>query len=139
MQLYIEYNLHQKITSSYSSGTLLIIFVTISINYQNLKKLQKSLETKLEEGCQRSVEILRDNTPIDTKRLWESTRHESVTSNGLVSECKIIAGGESRYGVLRETDIKRDVDYAIFVESRTGYARQSLVAIKNAIVNSLTS
>lgn len=113
--------------------------MTISINYQHLKKLQKLLENKLESGCQRGAEILRDNTPIDTQRLWESTRNDSVTTNGLISECKIIAGGESLYGIIKETEIKKEVDYAIFVESRTGYARESLNDIKAAIVKAIST
>ena len=108
------------------------------INYQNLLKLQASLADKLKEGCDRGANILRDNTPIDTKRLWTSTRGGEATTTGLVTQCRIIAGGSVEYGVTRETDIKREVDYAIFVESRTNYARESLNDIKRVILDSLS-
>lgn len=108
------------------------------INEIGLKQLQQKLASKLVEGCSRGASILRDNTPIDTKRLWSSTRiSESVTS-GLVTECKIIAGGSIEYGVTKEVDIAEEVNYAIFVESRTNYARECLGDIKRVIVESLT-
>lgn len=107
------------------------------MNRQAFLKLKQELASKLQKGCEESADILRENTPIDTKRLWESTRAGEVEIKSDSIECQIIAGGESLYGVNREQDIKRDVDYAIFVESRTNYARNSLKDIKNTILDKL--
>lgn len=114
----------------------MVIFILI--NKQALSKLKQELAIRLQQGCESGAEILRDNTPIDTKRLWESTRGDTATISGDVISCRIVAGGLSLYGINRETDIKHEVDYAIFVESRTNYARNSIGQITNAILDNLT-
>jgi hypothetical protein len=107
------------------------------VNNQALSKLKRELATRLQKGCESGAEVLRDNTPIDTKRLWESTRGDTASINGDLISCRIVAGGLSLYGINRETDIRREVDYAIFVESRTNYARESLGEISKTILDNL--
>lgn len=109
----------------------------ILINKSAFSKFKNKLANRLQSGCDDGAGILRDNTPIDTKRLWESTRSDNVIVNDSVITCRIVAGGLSLYGINRETDIKREVDYAIYVESQTNYARNSLVEITNAIIDNL--
>ena len=114
--------------------------MNLEINQSSLDKLHDILTKRLHRGCSRGSQVLRDNTPIDTKRLWTTTRAELPTTiQHLISECRIVAGGQEIYGVNREQDIKREVNYAIFVESRTNYARESLNDIKQVIIDSLTS
>ena len=109
----------------------------ITINKTIVNKLRGQLAQRLQQGCVDAALILRDNTPIDTKRLWSTTRADEVVTDGDYLSCRIVAGGENVPGILRETDIKRDVDYAIFVESRTNYARETLNDIKNVLIDNL--
>lgn len=109
----------------------------IVINQTELARLENELKTKLQSGCVAGADILRSVTPIDTQRLWSTTRAGDVTKVDDMLECRIIAGGESAYGIQRETDVEKEVDYAVFVESRQHYARGALVAIKKAILGQM--
>lgn len=109
----------------------------LRVNRQAFLNLKKELASKLQSGCDEAANIIKDVTPIDTKRLWQSTRAEEVEITTSCIQCRIVAGGEALYGVLREQDILKEVDYAIYVESRTSYIRSSLKDIKNAILDKL--
>ena len=108
------------------------------VNRQAFLKLKQELASKLQSGCEDAANIIKDVTPIDTKRLWTSTRADEVVITSNCVQCRIVAGGEALYGVLREQDILKEVDYAIYVESRTSYIRSSLKDIKNAILDKLS-
>lgn len=109
----------------------------VEINKTNLDKLCVQLARKLEKGCDEGAKVVRANTPIDTKRLWESTRADTPVKTRYHIKCRIIAGGLKLYGVTRETDIKKEVDYAIYVEYRYNYIRSSLKQIKRVLIESL--
>jgi hypothetical protein len=100
-------------------------------------KLVNELSAKLNNGCQSGVDVLKNNTPVDTQRLYESTRASNVELENDVLKCKIIAGGLSLYGVRRETERVRDVNYAIFLELKYHYIRNCLLPIINQILSSL--
>lgn len=104
-----------------------------------INKLKHFLAQKLEKGCQLGANELQNYTPIDTKRLYVSTRATNWKINDRSITCSIKAGGEKLPGITREMDISREVDYAIFVEVRTGYISENLGAISNAIVEGLTN
>lgn len=113
--------------------------MTIKLNQKGIEQLKKQLATKLYDGCSDGAEILRDNTPIDTKRLWKSTRPVEVSINREVIRSGIVAGGLSLTGILRETTIQKDVVYAIFVNNRTGYIDNCIASIVNAIEGELNA
>lgn len=112
--------------------------MSVKLNPKGIQELKEQLALKLYEGCVDGADILRDNTPIDTKRLWKSTRPLEPTINKFVIRCGIVAGGQSLQGITRETTITRDVVYAIFVNNRTGYIDNCMTEIVNAIEGKLS-
>lgn len=106
------------------------------MNQQQWVKIRQILQDKLIKGCNNAVEIIKENTPIDTQRLYESTRTElnTLETNSEMIEVNIIAGGVEIYGIRREQDILREVDYGIYVERRDGYIRSNLNQITDAIL-----
>jgi hypothetical protein len=101
----------------------------------NLNGLKRSLANKLWLGCANSTQVIKDNTPIDTQRLFESVDSTNVVeTQENVFKCRIVVGGKSLYGVRREQDIKKPVNYALQVESRHGFVRKSLSQITETIM-----
>lgn len=105
------------------------------INSAALLKLKLQLATKLNEGCREAAKLIKETTPIDTQRLYESTRATEPEINKDSISCKVVAGGLELYGVRREQDIRRPVDYAIFVENKYNYIRNQLDQITEAILD----
>jgi hypothetical protein len=109
----------------------------IVINYEALANLKRDLQNRFIQGCENAVEVIKDVTPIDTQRLYESTRVEmedaDITAD--IVTAQIVAGGVELYGVRREANILREVDYAIYVERRDMYIQNNLDAIVDAIVD----
>lgn len=102
----------------------------------NLSGLKRSLSNKLWLGCANSVNVIQDVTPIDTQRLFESVAVSGVVETQTdVFKCQIVIGGQSLYGVRREQNIKRPVNYAKYIEAKYGFVRQSLSAIAETITN----
>lgn len=103
----------------------------------NLNALKKQLSQALIKGCENAVLVIKANTPIDTQRLYETTRVDSsyLDNSAEVMEIRIVAGGLAIVGIRREQGIVRDVDYGIYVERRDGYIAASLPEIKNAILS----
>lgn len=108
------------------------------MNKQAFSRLEKKLQDKFLEGCKKAVEVIKDSTPVDTKRLWLSTRAEVQESN-LPNEFKVflVAGGIELYGFYREKNILKEVDYAIYLERREGYIRRVLNNIEEAIISEM--
>ena len=106
---------------------------------RTLAELKQQLAAKLHQGCLEGVDIIKEATPIDTQRLFESVDAAQPVINDSAIECKITLGGKTLYGVQREQDIKKSVNYAKYVEARYGFVRQSLAAVSNAIVDNLES
>ena len=102
-----------------------------------LNELKQLLAERFQKGCQNGAEIIKENTPIDTQRLFETVRATDASINGSVVSCEIVLGGKELYGVRREQDIKKPVNYAKFVEMRYGFVRQSLGEVKQNIINNL--
>lgn len=102
--------------------------------------LKRSLREKLWLGCTNSVNIIQENTPIDAQRLHDSIAVTNAveTDDGII-KCRITIGGQELYGVRKERDIKRPVNYAKIIESRYGFVRQSLADIHSTIMNELNS
>jgi hypothetical protein len=72
------------------------------------------------------VTKIKESTPIDTQRLFESVEKkdpENISAN--IFRFRIVIGGKSLYGVRRETSLKKDVNYAKYVESRYHFVRNS--------------
>jgi len=101
------------------------------MNYKTLNLLKVELHKRLIKGCEDSVEIIKNNTPIDTKRLYETTRVEEAS----LLRAKIMIGGMRLRGILREQNLERNVNYAIFVERKYQYVRQVLSNIESAIIS----
>jgi hypothetical protein len=92
---------------------------------------------KFLNGCQQAAEILKENTPVDTQRLKNSTRAQLVKNSKDEIIVRIIQGGISQPGVLREEGIERDVDYAGYVEMNQSYVRNSLKQMTSAITDEM--
>lgn len=105
---------------------------------KTVNQLKRNLTNKLYVGCQKSATIVQDQTPIDTKRLYTSTRAGQVTVDGTSISCKIIAGGEELYGILKEQDILKPVNYALEVEIKYNYMRSCLNQCVDTILHELT-
>lgn len=106
------------------------------MNQQALDNLKKTLQNRLILGCSKAVEVIKASTPIDTQRLYESTRVEADELNisSDLIEVNIVAGGIESYGVRREQNILKEVDYGIYVERRDGYIRQNMPEILDVIL-----
>ena len=98
-----------------------------------LESLKKRLVKKLYQGCKNATEIIKEDTPIDTQRLYETVEATQPVIDKNCISCKIVLGGQSIYGVKRETNIKKDVNYAIYVEMRTPFIRPKLNQITQVI------
>lgn len=107
------------------------------MNERALLDLKIELAEKLEKGCEKAVEVIKTVTPIDTQRLYASTRFENVELINNYIQVKIVMGGVSLAGIRRETSTVRDVNYGIFVERKQQYIRKNLDEIKEAIINEL--
>lgn len=95
------------------------------------------LEENFYIGCLDAVELIKSSTPIDTKRLFTSIRVEDLTNKDNQIKAKIVLGGVELYGILREQDIIKPVNYALYVEARSPFIRPILSEIKQAIINRL--
>jgi hypothetical protein len=109
----------------------------VILNKNGINALKINLGLKLYEGCVDGAEILRNNTPIDTKRLWRTTRAMPISITQMAIRCGILAGGMSIKGILREQNIKKDVTYAIWVNNRTNYIEETIPEIARAMERSL--
>jgi hypothetical protein len=98
--------------------------------------LKRSLQNKLWQGCSNSVNVIQENTPIDTQRLHDSVAVTNAieTEEGVI-KCRIVLGGKELYGRRREQDIKKPVNYAKIIESKYGFVRQSLSTVTETIMN----
>lgn len=106
------------------------------MNYQAFVNLKQKLHSTLVSGCEKAVEIIKQDVPIDTQRLYESTRIDSDEfneSNDNLS-INIVAGGIELYGMRREQAILREIDYGIYVERRDGFMISNIDIITEAIV-----
>ena len=106
------------------------------MNQKALNELKKQLAASFRIGCEKAVLVIKANTPIDTQRLYETTRVEAedLDTTQEILQLKIVAGGLALAGIRRETGIVRDVDYAIYVERKDGYIASNITEIENAIV-----
>jgi hypothetical protein len=94
--------------------------------HSNFADLKKDLEQRLETGLKDSIPVLQDTIAIDTKRAYTTIR---------VEQNRLIIGGQELYGVLREQDIKKAVDYAIFIEAKYKFVESSIPTIVRNIEN----
>jgi hypothetical protein len=104
------------------------------MNNNALSSLEELLLSKLQEGCDNAVEIIQSNTPIDTKRLYTTTRTDEPIVEPDKLQINIVIGGEELAGILREQNKVKEVDYAIHVERKYQYIGRNLTEIENAII-----
>jgi hypothetical protein len=104
------------------------------MNNDALSSLEELLLSKLQDGCDNAVEVIQANTPIDTKRLYTTTRTDEPIVDSDKLQINIVIGGEELAGILREQGIVKEVDYAIDVERRYQYIGRNLTEIENAII-----
>jgi hypothetical protein len=109
----------------------------VTINQQALNSFVAGLANQFGEAVGDTVPFVQSLTPVDTKRLYNSTRATDPIVSGKVVQCDIVAGGISLYGEIREQEIRRDVDYAYWVEIKNPYIRSNLPAIGNGIIANL--
>jgi hypothetical protein len=109
----------------------------VTINQQALSCFVAGLAKQFGEAVGNTVPFVQSLTPVDTKRLYNSTRATEPIVSGKLIECDIVAGGISLYGEIREQEIRRDVDYAYWVEIRNPYIRSNLPAIGQEIIANL--
>jgi hypothetical protein len=104
------------------------------INGRSLNKFLNSLAQDYQKACAKTVPLIQELTPVDTKRLYNSTRAETVVSSGNIVQCNFVAGGVSLPGELREQGIERNVNYAYWVEIRNPYIRPNLPSIGRELI-----
>lgn len=106
------------------------------MNYQAFVNLKQKLHSTLVSGCEKAVEIIKEDVPVDTERLFQSTKIDSEEFNESDDnlQVNIVAGGIDLYGVRREQNILKSVDYAIYLERRDGFMFSNLSRITDAIV-----
>jgi hypothetical protein len=106
------------------------------MNYQKFIALKRSLHSTLVNGCEKAVEIIKEDVPVDTERLFQSTRIDSEEFNESDDnlQVNIVAGGIELYGVRREQSILREIDYGIYIERRDSFMFSNLSRITDAIV-----
>lgn len=104
---------------------------------QTLSELKQILAAKLQKGCVEGAIAIKENTPIDTQRLFESVDATEAEISDSSIKCKIVVGGKALFGVRRETNIQRPVGYAKYVEARYGFVRQSLGDVRQKIEDNL--
>jgi hypothetical protein len=109
----------------------------VTINQQMLNSFVASLSKQFGQAVADTVPFVQTLTPIDTKRLYNSTRATEPIVTGKIVQCDIVAGGISLYGETREQEIMRDVDYAYWVEIRNPYIRSNLPAVGQEIIANL--
>ena len=109
----------------------------VTINQQMLNSFVGRLKQQFGQAVADTVPFVQSLTPVDTKRLYNSTRATDPIVSGKLIECDIVAGGISLYGEIREQEIRRDVDYAYWVEIRNPYIRSNLPAIGQEIIANL--
>jgi hypothetical protein len=109
----------------------------VEINQNGIDSFKQQLGKQLLNACEYGAMELQDHTPVDTKRLFTTTRAENLRITEKSISCEIVAGGQSINGVIREQGFEKDVDYAIFVENRTGYITQNLNSIGQVIKENL--
>ncbi|GIW59485.1 MAG: hypothetical protein KatS3mg087_0551 [Patescibacteria group bacterium] len=111
--------------------------MNIEINEDGLRELAQLLGDRLYQGCEDGAEIIKQTTPIDTQRLYESTRADNLEINNTHVSCRVVVGGVEMYGVRREQNILKDVDYAAEVELRYGYMQGAIADVEGAIAQRL--
>lgn len=101
------------------------------------KKLLNAVAAKLNTGIDLSVDILKYNTPIDTQRLYESTRNGGIEINYRQNQvlAQILIGGIELYGVRREQNLLKPVNYGLWIEIKYSYIRSSLSEMIQAIIS----
>jgi hypothetical protein len=107
------------------------------MNENLFEDLRTQLSIALENSCSELVDVVQDLTPIDTKRLYESTRIIPSVIEGDLIKSGVIIGGIELFGILREQDIKRMVDYAIYVEYSQFYIQGNMGIIISSLLSSL--
>lgn len=111
--------------------------MNIEINQDGLRDLAQLLGERLFQGCEDGAEIIKQITPIDTQRLYESTRADNLEINDDQVSCRVVAGGVELYGVRREQNILKEVDYGAEVELRYGYMQSAIRDVEDAIAQRL--
>lgn len=109
----------------------------VILNKANINALKINMGLKLYEGCVEGANLLKENTPIDTKRLWKTTRPMGISITQLAIKSGIVAGGLAIKGINREQNQIRSVSYAIWVNNRTNYIDEVVPEIARAIRRSL--
>jgi hypothetical protein len=109
----------------------------VRINQRSLSNFVAGLTAQFGQACEDTIPFIQELTPVDTKRLYNSTRAEEPVLSGNIIFCDLVAGGVSLYGENREQDVRRDVDYAYWVEIRDAYIRSNLFAIEQELVANL--
>ena len=107
------------------------------MNESLFQDLKNELSVALQDSCSELVSLIQDLTPVDTKRLYESTRPMEVVIEGDLIKSGVIIGGIELFGILKEQDIKKMVDYAIYVEYSQFYIQGNMGIIISALLSSL--
>ena len=108
--------------------------MSVNLDKRAIAKLEQELANNFYLACQETVPFIQGLTPVDTKRLYNSTRVREPIKTGKVINCDFVAGGVALPGEIREQDLVREVDYAYFVEIKQSYIRSNLIEIGNEVV-----
>lgn len=107
------------------------------MNENKFNEIKDIFSESLSSACEELVEIIKDLTPIDTKRLYESTRLIEPSLEGDLIKSGVVIGGIELFGILKEQDIKKMVDYAIYVEYSQFYIQGNMSIILTTLLSSI--
>lgn len=96
---------------------------------KTISELKQDLINRIFNALNQGAEAIKEVTPIDTQRLYESVDTPPPIQHSNKVFFRITLGGKSLYGIRRETNIKRDVNYAKYVEARYHFVRSQLGTI----------
>lgn len=99
----------------------------VILNQEGLRLLRRQLESRLTNAVDEAVAATKAVVRVDTGRMQKSVRSEPLVrpSPNLVLTFMVI-GGIELYGVYKEQDRKRLVDYAAEVETLYGDVRANI-------------
>ena len=101
--------------------------MTYRMTRTDTQQLYRELTSYLQDVVDQAVEDTRPHIHVDTGRLKKSLRAGKVRRVGNDLEVRVIMGGLRLYGVVREEDIQKDVDYSLEEETRHPQMRRFFI------------
>ncbi len=112
----------------------------VVLDPNGLSLVRRQLEARLTNAAVSGSGAMKEIVRVDTGRMQKSIRTTPlVRPTPVESLIVILVGGIELYGVYREQDIKRLVDYSALVEIKYADIRKNLSFIIEAMVRGVAS